>query len=111
MAALTGIVGGAAYRNNGPLCQANTLSDGLSKIKCSYGYSIFAGVSIVAIFTAKVMYDKSQNWTYEQARLDVEKEMIGKYNESMMKHRIIYQTKQLFEDMITDYEEKNKLNR
>ena len=60
------------------------------------------GASIASIFTARLMYDKSKNWTYERAIDKVEKEMIGKYNE--MKHRILYQTKQLFEDMITEYE-------
>ena len=69
------------------------------------------GILSTTILAASVMYDKSKNWTYEQARLKVEKEMAGKYSENMMKHKIIFQTKQLFEEMITEYEIENKLNR
>lgn len=56
----------------------------------NYLYWVLIGVAIAILITVILMFISSKQWTYERARNELESEMIGKYNENMMKHRIIY---------------------
>ena len=77
----------------------------------NYLYYVLIGVAVATLILAGLLFASSRQWTYERARNDLENEMVGRFNENMIKHRIIYETKQLFEEMISEYEQKNKLNR
>ena len=57
------------------------------------------------------MVNSFEQFSNEEAIQALESEIIGKYNERMMKYKIIVETKNLFDEMITEYEIRNRLNR
>ena len=61
-----------------------------SVLKMDYLYWILVGVAVALLINAILMFISSKQWTYERARNELENEMIGKYNDNMMKPKIIY---------------------
>ena len=55
-----------------------------------YLYWVLIGIAIALLINVILMFIVSKQWTYERARNELENEMIGKYNDNMMKHKIIY---------------------
>ena len=55
-----------------------------------YLYWVLIGIAIALLINVILLFIVSKQWTYERARNELESEMIGKYNDNMMKHKIIY---------------------
>ena len=56
----------------------------------NYLYYVLIGVAVATLILAGLLFASSKQWTYERARNELENEMIGKYNDNMMKPKIIY---------------------
>ena len=61
-----------------------------SVVQMDYLYWVLVGVAVALLINAILMFISSKQWTYERARNELENEMIGKYNDNMMKPKIIY---------------------
>lgn len=61
-----------------------------SVLQMDYLYWVLVGVAVALLINAILMFISSKQWTYERARNELENEMIGKYNDNMMKPKIIY---------------------
>ena len=68
---------------------------------------MFGGLVVATAITLACLAVFSYQWTYEQAKDELEEEMIRTYSEGGLKEKIIYQTGKLYEEMISEYEEKN----